>query len=141
MVQALDPALVDKIFTTMREGLPFRQQGAFAQAEPYYLQAWAMLPEPKQGWDISDVTIYTIAGLYREWKRFPEAKHWIAQALREDLQPHEFLQHREAGTIYFDAGELETARSYLEHAWHVGGVRAFQGEDPKYLKFLQEKHT
>ena len=36
-------------------------------------------------------------------------------------------------------GSWDEARKYFEKAHEVSGRRVFQGEDPKYFKFLKEK--
>lgn len=81
-----------------------------------------------------------MAKFYRDAKMYPQALRWAKDVfrcnpLRGDCQPYVVL-----GSIHLEAGDTAAALESLQKAYDLAGKRAFQGEDPKYLKFVQA-HT
>ena len=137
----LSKETVDQMATYGKQSREMQAQNNFADAEKYLLQIWDLIPEPKFTWGNTNSLLYGIVDFYRRWGKHEVAKKWIAQALSQDLQPHQYVQYLEAGKTYYEAGELEVAKEYFAKAFNIAGARGFSGEDPKYLKFFREKQA
>jgi tetratricopeptide (TPR) repeat protein len=135
----LPKEIIDEMSVYGKQSRELQAQNNFTEAEVLLLKIWNLLPEPKFGWGNTNNLLYGIVDFYRRWGKHEVAKKWIAKALEQDLQPHEYIQYLEAGKTYFEAGEFDTARGYFEKAFKISGARGFSGEDPKYLKFYREK--
>lgn len=135
----LPKEIIDAMSVLGKKCRELQQQGNFSEAEIYILKYWDLIPEPKLGWGDTNNRLYGIVDFYRRWGKHDVAKKWIAEAFKRDFMPHEYVQYVEAGKTYYEAGELEQAKAYLEKAFNIGGKPAFSGEDPKYFKFLKAK--
>jgi tetratricopeptide (TPR) repeat protein len=139
MVKPLEKAIVDQVYAEMREGYARLKDGKPDEAEQHFLRAWALIPEPKLGWDISQITVIRIAKVYRSLKKFLEALRWARDVFKCKPLPGDAEPYILLGSIHFEAGELDAAREHFQKAFDLAGKRGFEGEDPAYLKFLKEK--
>jgi tetratricopeptide (TPR) repeat protein len=139
MVRTLETTLVDPIYALMRDGLALAKQGRHQDGVPLFKKAWELLPEPKYEWDISQITLYRMAKFFRDAQLFGEAHAWIDQVAKCPGQLGDGKAELIKGTIYFAAGEMDSAFEWLDKAYQASGKRVFQGEDPKYLNFLKTR--
>lgn len=141
MVKPLDNAIAERVYAEMRQGYTLLKEGKADKAESFFLRAWDLIPDPKFGWDISQITIIRIAKFYRDARKFPEALRWAKDIFRCRPLPNDAEPYVVLGSIHLEAGELDAAREKFEKAFELAGKRGFDGEDPKYLKFLKEKKS
>jgi tetratricopeptide (TPR) repeat protein len=141
-IRDLDPAIIEQVDAEINKGYELKQRGDFVGAEKHYRKAWDLVPDPKYNWDISDSILLRIARFFRDKKDFDEAKRWIRLVFDHCvILPGEGQPDLIAGTIYYEAGERDLARKYLERAYKISKGRSFQTEDIKYLKFVKEHTT
>ena len=138
MVTQLDQNIVDKIYAEMREGYARVKKGEYAEAEPHFLRAWHMIPDPRYDWDISQITVYRITKFYRDAKRFADAERWAQDAFKCNPLPGDGEPYVILGSVYFESGALNLARENFQKAFELSGERVFEGEDIRYFKFLKE---
>jgi tetratricopeptide (TPR) repeat protein len=106
------------------------------RSEKLALQAWALLPEPKLGWEFySNVLPRDNLLFYRDTKNFDKALRWL-EVTREAYGPDrddtiEFY----AATLWFEMGEFDKAFEEFDRQYKAFRTRPFQGEDKKYLEF------
>ena len=135
----LPPETIGEMAALGKQSRELQKAGDFAAAEPYLLKIWELIPEPKLDWGNTDSLIYGITDFYRRWGKHDIAKQWIAEVFKRELLPYEYCQYLEAGKTYYEAGEFEMAREYFVKTYRIAKSSGFNGEDPKYLKFLKSK--
>ncbi len=129
---------VDPIYAVLAKAKPAVESGDNQLASQYSDEAWALVPEPRFGWDSSYIcTHHTVkilrrAGLYD--KAIALVNSYMTSGFHLDYQdgPYFWL-----GTLHFEIGEMEEAFGLLKRANSMSGGRCFLEEDPKYKKFLK----
>jgi len=139
MVKDLDKTVDDSIMAEIDKAYQLKKAGRWEEAEKHYLHSWELFPEPQHGWSVSQMTLTIIAKFYLEWKQYEKAKRWALEVFKCEVNPGNGMPYFFLGKIHYEAGETEEARKQFEKAFEVSGRRVFQGEDPKYFKFLKEK--
>jgi len=116
-----------------------KAKGDYASAERALLASWSLFPEPKYDWDSTRMFLKTVSELYLEWGKYSDAEKWALNIFKSDLGPYDPMPYQLLGKIYLEAGQEELARTNLIKAFEMGGRRFFAGENPKYMKFIQEQ--
>jgi tetratricopeptide (TPR) repeat protein len=116
-----------------------RQRGDSAEAEKCFLEAWSLLPEPKIDYDYAQSLSRVLVNFYRDTGQSDKAKKWL-EVMRQAYGPEpdpsvEFM----AGTVYFEAGELDAAFKIFDALHKKFKQRPFQGKDEKYLEFYKKR--
>lgn len=135
MVQPLEKTLSDEIISCINAGYAQKKTGAYNEAERHYLRAWSLFPEPKYEWDSSQITLYSIADFYLEWKKFDKALDWVNLVFKTAVLPGDASPYVVIGKIYFEAANLDLAFDNFNKAFSLAKKRGFDGEDKKYLDF------
>lgn len=135
MVHALPPTLDEKMISAMNAGYASKIAGNYALTEKFYLRAWELYPEPKYDWDSSQITLYSIADFYLEWRKFDTALEWANKVFLTGVISHDSSPYVVIGKIHFEAGNLDQAYKNFENAYALSKKRVFEGEDKKYLVF------
>jgi tetratricopeptide (TPR) repeat protein len=139
MVRQLDKERDEIIRAEIGKAYHFKNGGHWEEGEKHLINAWQLYPEPKYNWDYSEMSLYIIAEFYLDWKKYDQAKKWAQEVFKCEPEPGDGTPYLFLGKIHYEEGELDEARKYFEKAHEVSGRRVFQGEDPKYFKFLKEK--
>ncbi|HYQ53129.1 MAG TPA: hypothetical protein VES70_22170 [Pseudomonas sp.] len=129
--------LSQEIVGIVELGNELESSGDFDGALKKYAEAWGMLPEPKEAWDLSHWIAKTISSLCLKISDFKSAKKWSLVAV-ETKPPRETSSLIILGASYLGLGEDECAQNQLKKAFDMGGDRAFQGFDKQYLTFLKK---
>ncbi|BBH44886.1 hypothetical protein [Pseudomonas sp. KU43P] len=128
--------LSKKIVATIEEGNEYEESGKFSQAFEKYKASWSMLPAPQNAWDLSHWIAKCMSGLSLKTSDFKTAKDWALVAV-ETKPPRETSSLIILGASYLGLHENDHAKELLKKAFVMGGDRAFQGFDKKYLAFLK----
>jgi tetratricopeptide (TPR) repeat protein len=139
MVKPLEKAVDDAVMAEGNIAYDLKQKGRFEEAEAHYLKMWELFPEPKYDWDWSQQILNAIAEFYLEWQKYDKALFWANEVFKCGPLPGDGSPYLFLGKIYYEAGDLDEARRQLTKAFQLSGRRTFQGEDPKYFRFLKEK--
>jgi tetratricopeptide (TPR) repeat protein len=140
-LEAEHPALANRLNDEVTKGQEEAENALHDSALNRLLSCWSSLPEPKSQWQLYSNWISTsLFNVNMSLKRFDDARHWAGVALecRSTSQgTREFVYLGEAA---LELGEGDVAYEWFNEAFELGGRRAFQGENSKYLNFyLKEK--
>ncbi len=131
--------LDEAIFAECEAGATERDAGNFELAERHYLKSWDMFPEPKFGWNSSQVRLYAISDFYLGWRQLEKALEWAILVLKTELLEGDGTPLLKVGIIQFEMENLDAAYDSFRRAFTISGKRTFQGFDRKYLNFYLAK--
>src|SRR5574344_1745758 len=116
-----------------------KQSGETEEAFRLSEQAWALYPEPKNNWNEAYNSAKYIVDDYMEIGNLEKAKEWINRMIYVNNNLHndddELLFY--IGKYYFEKGSYPDALQNFKEAVNGVGLRVFEDEDPKYLKFYK----
>jgi tetratricopeptide (TPR) repeat protein len=129
----------DDVEDLIAQGEAFMDVEEDAEALQCFRAAWAALPEPREEQEpgsriwaaIADCNFYL-----GEWEACRQA---VQQAFRcgEDVD-NPFLRLR-LGQALYELGDEQEAANWLVPAYLSEGRALFEDDDPKYLKFFQDR--
>jgi len=133
----IDQATYDRIAALYEEGEKLTQSGQISSAFVKYVEAWALIPDPKELWNISTPVISAIADCCFLAGEYGE----VLQALEFGMNcpgavGNPFLHLRLGQALLEQGGEDDRAADELMRAYEVHGEKIFEHQDPKYLAFL-----
>ena len=138
-MQDLDPNLRDLIDLTFRSAMQYLKDGRTELAVETALAAWAQLPEPKFGWDVSKSYTHALAGLYRDTKRYQEAIALMEALFASgSVRPYQDHPYFVLGTIYYEMGDMGQARYWLGEANRISKGRCFRDQPEKYRNVVKK---
>jgi len=131
--------IYNKITELSDHGNILADHGQFSEALDMFEQAWKLVPEPKQHWEASTWLLASMGDMCFLMEQYLHALDPFRKLLGEDFpQATEtaFIQLR-TGQCYFELDMMDQAAQHLTAAYTQEGPEIFEGEDPKYLKFLK----
>lgn len=127
---------IDAILINARNNL---ELGEIELAVNMATTAWAKVPEPKFGWDVSKSFVSSVARIYRNSKKFDAALTLMNELFSSGtVKKHQDGPYFLLGTIYFEMGDKLESIEWLSQANEISKGRCFREQDPKYLKFFLE---
>lgn len=104
-----------------------------------FLQAMAVLPEPKADWEAAGWISASLGDVYFSTGDYANAlkQLLIAEEIYSRNEVNAFVLLR-LGETYFELGDLKSASKYLLKAYKMEGAELFE-EDKKYLNFLKKE--
>jgi tetratricopeptide (TPR) repeat protein len=139
MTNTTPRSIVDDINEQGRLGREALKQGDAARAEEHFLAAWDLVPEPRTSYDYGQVLSRGLVNFYRDTGQFEKAKRWVAVVRDAYGSQHDPSVEFLAGTVHYDAGELDEAFDRFDEIFKEFGQRPFQGARPDYLKFYKRR--
>jgi hypothetical protein len=134
------PVAEDVVTRIAEKGALGRQawkRGAIDDAEAQFLSAWNLLPDPKTDHDYAQSLARGLVKFSRDTKQPQKAKSWLdVMRLAYGPGPDDSVEFM-AGTVYFEAGDLNEAFRIFDGLYGKFKQRPFQGEDKKYLDFYK----
>jgi len=108
------------------------RRGAYDLGE----EAWALVPEPKYGWDTSYMCLLMMVKALRGAGKCDPAIELVnGYVTSPHYAPHESGPYFWLGTLYFEKGDFAQAHSYLDRANKMSRGRDFVDEDKRYRDF------
>lgn len=133
----LDVAMRDGIDMEFQSARLRLEEGRSDAAIAAGKAAWARLPEPKFGWDVSKSYAHALALLYRDSNKFSEGIALMdALFASGTVLPHQDRPYFVLGTIYYEMGDMENAQRWLSEANRISKGRCFRDEPEKYRKAI-----
>ena len=134
--QELPPDLRQEIDSFLRQAGEAQRGNDPERSEKLRLQAWAMLPEPKLGWNFySNIMPRDNLVFYRDTKNFDKAKTWL-DITRESYGPgRDEAIELLAATLWYEMGDFDKAFEEFDRQYKAFRWRPFEGKDRKYLNF------
>ena len=139
MVKTLPKDINDSIINLRNIAYEKKLTGDYFAAEQNYLLAWGSLPSPEFDWDTSQILLERISEFYLEWKKYTEAEKWALDIFKSNPASNYHRPYLILGKIYLESRREDLVAQNLIKAFEMGGRRGFSGEDPKYLKFVQDQ--
>jgi len=140
MVKVIDENLRLKIYDLLITAKELINNKKHTEAESLCDQAWALMPEPKAGWDSSYVILRGVVMRLRDIGNNKKAILRINEFLKDDsiftgqAEPLFLL-----GAAYYDNNQYDEALDYLVQANHISKGRCFVEEPSRYKDFLKSK--
>jgi tetratricopeptide (TPR) repeat protein len=132
----MDRETHERIVALYEEGGKLAEAGRLGSALGKYAEAWAHIPELKQGWRISTSVISAIADCWFLSGRYDEVLRALDFGMNcPGADDNPFL-HLRLGQALLEQGEGDRAEAELLRAYEAHGKEIFALEDPKYLAFL-----
>ena len=139
----LDNKLQEKIDDLINIGNEFWDQDK-SQYYKKLFEAWELYPEPKKNWNEAYSLAKEIYQAYILEENFDKAKEWLNKMIDNNNHLHLFDEDCtfNYAKYQFEIGEYKDSYAKFKEVVEVAGVRYFEDEDPKYLKFYKnpEKH-
>lgn len=110
------------------------------EAEAKYREAMALLPKPAAQWEAATWLFTALGDLYFERQDFETACNLFASAVLSAGGLGNPYVHLRLGQCRLELGEEAAAQDELARALMGGGEGLFEGDDPKYLEYIQ-KHV
>lgn len=132
--------LEKNILNLIEESHRLYRQKKIEQSLNQLLQAWEILPEPREKSILSNVIAKELSEVYLEdFKDFQNSERWAKNLIstyenKMDSGDGEFT----LGKVYFEQGELDKAKEQFSIAMKKSEGRAFQGEPQKYIDLLKK---
>jgi len=135
----LFPEQVEELQTLGQQFREAQKIGDFDNAEKYLLKAWAVLPTPATDYDYSQTLSRGLVQFYRDTNQSQKAIEWLEiTKTAYGYAPNASIEFL-AGTVYFTAGEFDTAFSIFDKLYKQYKERPFKGEKPDYLAFYKSE--
>jgi hypothetical protein len=133
----IDQAAYDRIRALYQEGEKLTQSGLISSAFAKYVEAWSLIPDPKELWNISTPVISAIADCCFLAGEYGE----VLQALELGMHcpgaaDNPFLHLRLGQALLEQGGQDDRAADELMRAYEAHGEAIFEHQNPKYLAFL-----
>jgi tetratricopeptide (TPR) repeat protein len=137
-VKELPDAVYGEITRLSEEGNQLLDDGHFAEARALWQRAWDLLPEPRDEWDAATWLLTSIGDSYFSERRFSEAREPLQRAVFCPNGLGNPYTHLRLGQVQFELGNIDRAKDELARAFMGGGDEVFEGDDPKYWRFIRE---
>jgi hypothetical protein len=134
----LDPALRDAILALFAQARKALDSENRDEAVSFSTEAWARVPEPKFGWDVTYVFLSRMVRFFRNGAQIDEGIKLVngylgsGHHLEYEDGPYFWL-----GTLYFEKGDLQRAYDYFVRAEKMSGGRCFRDEESRYKQFFK----
>jgi hypothetical protein len=133
----IDQATYERIVALYEEGEKLTQSGQIPDAFQKYVEAWYLIPDPRELWDISTPLISAIADCCFLAGEYGE----VLQALEFGMHcpgavGNPFLHLRLGQALLEQGGQDDRAADELMRTYEAHGEAIFEHQDPKYLAFL-----
>jgi hypothetical protein len=128
-----------KLCATGREAAKRRDLEA---AERAFVDAWALIPDPKAEWDFYPQSLSRgLVEHFMSMGQHDKAKAWLitTRAMYGSSPASDASLAMLAGRVCFEAGELDEAKRIFADLHRQHGRRPFAMADPKYLRLVIAK--
>ena len=134
----MNEAIYQKITHLCEQGDQAADDEQFETAKKKYLEAFDLIPEPKEDWEASTWVTVALGDVYYFTEQYEDALNYYFHAMRcpDGLgNPYVLLR---LGECFFELGNLEQAQSHLLQAYMMEGDEIFEDEDPKYFNHIKD---
>jgi tetratricopeptide (TPR) repeat protein len=139
MLESIDDKTHAEITKKTDLGNVYMDREQWQDAIAVFESALSLLPEPKYKWEAYTWIMASIGDAYFSMRDFATAERYFSEAAQWiDGQQNAFVMLR-LGEVSFELGKFAVADDSLMRAYLLMGISIFDGEDPKYLRHMQEK--
>lgn len=127
--------LEGKVVFIIEIGNSFHSEGKLSMALEKYIEAWSLLPDPKEHWGISQWVAACLYSVYFDLKNYSLSKQWGEIALKLKNSEIDTSPLVDLGMVCYELGQYEECLKYFDRAYKFGKKRAFQERPEKYLNY------
>lgn len=131
----VNKALYSEIVSNVESGNKLSSSKSYESALKSYATALDMLPEPKNEWELYHWIAKCNCHAYLGLKDYINAKEWAHKATKTK-PPRDTYSLILLGVCLIETNEKDLAYESLKKAFDMGGSRAFQAVEKKYLDFV-----
>jgi tetratricopeptide (TPR) repeat protein len=133
----MEDDIANRIKESGAKGRESWSAGKLDLAEKHFLEAWAVLPEPKESNDWSQTVSRGLVSFYQKTSQFEKADKWlkIVRKMYRSSEASDTMIDYMTATVYFDWGKKDEAFALFDSLYKKHKRRPFQGDDRKYLDF------
>jgi len=134
----LDVPLRDAIDALFTQAKQLIQGGDAAEGLRLAEAAWAKLPLPKFGWDVSKSYTHLLARFYRQTGYFERAIELMNELFDSGtVKSYRYGPRFMLATLYFEKGDEAQALRWFTEANLISKGRCFRGEDLRYQELFR----
>ena len=111
----------------------------YAEALENYWAAWDLLPEPKTEWEAATWILAAVGDANFLGGDYAAGRDNLANAMHCPGAVGNPFLHLRLGQCQFEVGDLDRAADELLRAYMAAGPEIFEGQDPKYIRFLRTR--
>jgi len=135
-----DSRLEGDVISKVESGNAYADQGNHEKALVCYSDAWDLLPEPKQNWEmLSSWVASCFYTSYFELGNFGAAVKWARIALDTRSSEVDTGPIINLGMAQYENGQTEEAWHNFHAAYLYGKIRAFEERPAKYLAYYLDR--
>lgn len=135
----IDPVLFDLIKDLSKKGDALAEEEKYNEAIDIYWEAFDLIPDPKKQWDTTTWVLTAIGDALFLGDKFDVALDNLNSAMSCPGAIGNPFLHLRLGQCHFELGNTDKAADELTRAFSIEGEEIFSLDDPKYLKFVQER--
>lgn len=138
MSESLDDDLHARVVELFKEGDAHVNSDNIELGLGKYEEALALLPLPHEKWEASTLILAAMGDAHFFKGDYVAARDTLQRAMHcPDAIGNSYL-HLRLGEVQYELGNTERAKDELARAYLGGGPEVFEGDDPKYLRFIME---
>lgn len=126
-----------KVTALSEQGDKLASQARYREAVGQYLEAMALLPEPKTQWGACTWLLAAIGDANFLGGHYEQAKSALSDAMQCPGGIGNPFIHLRLGQVQFELGDRPRAADELARAYMGAGREIFAAEKPKYFEFLK----
>ncbi len=133
----LDESIHTRITGLCEEGNAFAEAEDFDRALASYRQALALVPRPLNHWEAATWILTALGDVLFQQGNYAEARDLLNEALQCPGGVGNPFIHLRLGQACLELRDDQCARDQLARAYMAGGDEIFDGEDPKYHRYVR----
>jgi len=130
--------LHERITSLSETGNHLIEAGEQQQALAAFEEALTLVPSPVEDWEAATWLLASIADCHFIGGSFEAVRANASRAVRCPGGLGNPFIHLRLGQAQLELGNTERAKDELARAYMGGGDEIFEGEDPKYWRFIRE---
>jgi hypothetical protein len=142
LVDEIAMELPDDVYKSIKElcaAGDLATESSYSRALDLYLQAWDLVPAPKEQWEAATWILAAIGDANWFLYDFDAGRDNLTLAMKCPGGLGNPFIHLRLGQCQLELGNEERALDELLRAYMGAGAEVFAHEPPKYLEFLKER--
>lgn len=127
-----------RIAALSERGNTLQDDAQYDEALACFREAWDLLPPPREEWEAATWLLVAIGDTLFLASRFQEAREPLQKAVYCPGGLGNPFLHLRLGQVQYELHDISRAKDELARAFMGGGDEIFEGDDPKYWRFIRE---
>lgn len=135
----LPDELHEKITELSKAGDALVEKKQYRAAVEKYVEALELLPEPITDWEACTWLLTAIGDAHFLAGNYEYARKALSDAMHCPRAIGNPFTHMRLGQAQFELGNMDRAADELARAYIREGLKIFEGENPKYVRFIKSR--